>query len=180
MLWISNLVKCDDGSINIYGSASGSEHGPAFDKPGTGKMFVYKLREDGFISLATDDKNIESVVATREKAWHGGELHLNIKAKSATVAVYITDEEEVMTGNVLGMTRLVEGYSHEDCVPFSGDAADWVPEFKSGNKISDLKDKTIVFEVKFTDGEIFSLSGDFTDVYNTEGARFRKFGKLPE
>lgn len=180
LIWISNVMKCDDGSINIYGSASGLEHGPAFDKPGTGRMFVYKLREDGFISLATDDKNIESVVATREKVWHGGELHLNIKAKSATVAVYITDEEEVMTGNVLGIARPVEGYSHDDCVPFSGDCTNWIPEFKSGKKVSDLKDKTIVFEVKFTDGEIFSLSGDFTDVYNTEGARFRKFGKLPE
>lgn len=180
LTWISNLVKCDDGSMNIYGSASRLEHGPAFDQPGTGKIFVYKLREDGFISLVTEDKEKESVVATREKVWHGGDFSVNIKAKSATVAVYITDEDEIVTGNVLGFARPVEGYSHKDCVPFSGDSTNWIPEYKNGNKISDLAGKTIVFEIKFTDGELFSISGDFTDVYNTEGARYRKFKVLPE
>ena len=44
----------------------------------------------------------------------------------------------------------------------------------------DIAGKTIVFELKFHDGEVFSLAGDFTDVYNTEGAKYRKFGVLPE
>lgn len=180
LTWISNMMKCDDGSINFYGSASELEHGPAFHEPGTGKIFVYKLREDGFISLKTENKDEVSVVATREKVWHGGDLHINISTKGATVGVYITDEDEVVTGNVLGYARPVEGYSHEDCIPFSGDSTDWIPEYKNGKKISDLAGKTIVFEVKFSDGELFSLSGEFTDVYNTEGARYRKFGKLPE
>ncbi len=180
MTWVSHMVKCDDGSLNFYGSASGLEHGPAFAEPGTGTLFIYKLREDGFISLATVNKDEESVVATREKVWHGGDLHINIKAEKATVAVYITDESEMVTGNVLGVAKPIEGYSHEDCVPFGGDCTDWVPEFKNGKKVSDLSGKTIVFEVKFTDGEIYSFAGDFTDVYNTEGARYRKFGVLPE
>ena len=180
LTWISSMVRFDDGSINLYGSASELEHGPAFHEPGKGKMFVYKMREDGFVSLKTENKEEVSVVATREKVWHGGEIHLNIKAKDATVAIYITDEEEEVTGNVLGFARSIPGYTHEDCIAFNGDSTDWVPEFKNGKKIDDLKGKTIVFEIKFYDGEIFSLSGDFTDVYNTEGARYRKFGVLPK
>ena len=36
------------------------------------------------------------------------------------------------------------------------------------------------FELRFEEGEVFSLSGDYTDVFNTEAARYRQFGILPE
>ena len=121
-----------------------------------------------------------SAVATREKVWHEGEVHLNIKAKNATVAVYVSDESEMVAGNALGSARPIDGYGHEDCISFSGDSVDWVPQYKSGKKIEELRGKTVVFEVKFEDGEIFSLSGNYTDVYNTQAARYRRFGVLPE
>lgn len=180
LTWVSSVVKREDGKINIYGSASGLEHGPAFSEPGTGKIFIYEMREDGFVALKTENKDEISVVATREKVWHGGEVHVNIKTQNATMAVYVTeDDEEVLGLNVLGIATPIDGYGHGDCVPFCGDTTDWVPEYKNGKKIDDLKGKTLIFEIKFSDGEIFSLAGDFTDVYNTEGARYRKFGSLP-
>ena len=180
LMWVSNMKIHDDGNVYFYASASELEHGPAFSKPGTGKILICKMRRDGFISLSTQDKEKTSSVATREKVWHGGEVHLNMKANNATVAVYVSDESEFVEGNVLGIANPVDGYGHEDCILFSGDSIDWVQQYKSGKKIEELSGKTIVFEVKFEDGEVFSLSGNYTDVYNIQAARYRKFGVLPE
>ena len=63
------------GEIRLYSSVSEHEHGPAFKNPGTGRILVFKLREDGFVSLVSKDPALTSVVAPREKIWHGGERH---------------------------------------------------------------------------------------------------------
>ncbi len=180
LLWVFNSIRCEDGSVNFYASASEYEHGPAFSNPGTGKIFVFNMKKDGFITLATEDNEKEACVATREKIWHGGEISYNLKAKMATVAVYITDESEMLAGNIGGVARPLDGYGHNDCIPFSGESDNWIPKYKSGKRIDDLKGKTIVFEIKFKDGEIYSLSGDFTDAYNTQAARYRHLGVLPK
>ena len=165
------------GEIRLYSAISELEHGPAFHTPGTGRILILSLREDGFISLKTKDPELESNVATREKIWHGGNLHVNIKARRATLAIYSTMSEN-QDMNILGHAEPIEGFSHSDCVEFSGDSTDWVPEFKSGRRLDELVGRTLVFEVKFTDGEIFSLSGDYTDIFNVEGAVYRRYGVL--
>lgn len=178
MLWVPFMLQNDDGSINFYASASEYEHGN-FETPGTGKIFVYSLRKDGFISLASKNPNEESCIITREKIWHGGEVHINIKAKKATAAVFVSNEAEILATNALGTAYPVEGYTHNDCIPFEGDSTDWVPKFKNGKTLDDLKGKTVVIEIKFTDGELYSFSGNYTDVFNTEAVRYRKFGTMP-
>ncbi len=180
IVWVSCVRKGEDENIYLYGSASALEHGPAFSQPGTGKIFVHRLRNDGFIGLASENPQEISSVITREKIWHGGELHINLKATNATLAVYISDESKSVGGNVLGMARPLEGFTHDDCIAFSGDSTDWVPEYKSKKQITSLSGKTLVFELRFRDGEVFSLSGDYTDAYNTQAARYRKYGVLPE
>ena len=40
--------------------------------------------------------------------------------------------------------------------------------------------QTLVFEIKFEDGELYSLSGDYIDAFNTEAVRYRKLGILPQ
>ena len=100
--------------------------------------------------------------------------------KNATVALYDSCETEDTGGNnALGISHPLESYGHEDCIPFSGDSIDWEVKFKNGNTLDSLKNKTLIFEVKFTDGTLYSISGDYTDVFNTQAARFRKFGILP-
>ena len=102
-------------------------------------------------------------------------------AKNATVAVYDSCENEDVEGmNVLGIAKKIAGFTHDDCIPFSGDSTEWVPQFKNGRKIDELSGKTLVFEICFTDGKIYSISGNCTDLFNTEGARYRKFGILPK
>lgn len=180
MVWVPGMIRCDDGSVNFYASASEFEHGQGFGNLGSGKILVFKMRCDGFISLSTDKKDEEASVITREKVWHGGNIHVNLKAEKATMAVYLSGQNVMVGGNVLGASAVIEGFTHEDCVEFSGDSTDWEPQYKSGKKIADLAGKTLVFELKFTNGEVFSFSGDFTDVYNTQAARYREFGILPE
>ena len=166
-------------NIYFYCSASEYEHGPAFRQPGKGMVLVMRLRADGFISLVAESADEPAVLATREKVWHGGELHVNLRAKRATMAVYCSSETENLGGNVLGISHLIEGCAHEDCVPFEGDSTDWVPQFKSGKTLDSLTGKTLVFELRWEDGEVWSLSGNYTDVFNTQAARYRKFGVLP-
>lgn len=177
MVWLSSMVH-RDGEILLYGSASELVHGPAFHNPGRGRLFVYRLREDDFISLRSIDETTPARVITREKIWHGGELHLNIKASNVTVGVYETNESEMVAGNALGIAKPLTGYSHEDCIPFSGDSLSHVPQYKNQNTLSSLAGRTLVFEVRYTNGALYSLSGDYTDVFNTEGVRYRKFGEM--
>jgi hypothetical protein len=176
LVWLEGMARVP-GEIRLYAAVSEQEHGPAFRTPGTGHILVMRLREDGFISLKTKNKDLEATIATREKIWHSGDVHVNIKAKRATLAVYATLSED-RDMNILGHAVPIEGFTHEDCVEFSGDSTDWIPEFKSGRRLSEMIGKTLVFEVKFTDGEIYSLGGDYTDIFNVEGAIYRRHGVL--
>jgi len=180
MIWVFNMQKMNDDTILFYAAATEREHGVAFGNPGTGKILVFRMRTDGFVYLASEDKDKTSSVITREKIWHGGEMCINLSVQEATLAVYITDDSEYVSGNVLGIAKSIEGYSHEDCIPFSGDDITWIPQYKSGRKIDDLKGKTLVFELRFVNGEVYSFAGEYTDVYNTEAARYRKLGIMPE
>ena len=181
MTWVTDMKRLDDGNIYFYGSASACEHGTVFDSPSdSGEIIIYKMRQDGFMPLITEDKSRESCVATREKIWQGGDLHLNIKAKRATVAVYSSSIDIYVAGNAFGKSKLLPGFSHEDCIPFSGDSCDWVPAYKSGKSLDEYKGSTLVFEIKFECGELYSISGEFIDAFNTEGIRYRKLGVLPQ
>ena len=180
LLWTMCAREDMDGSLLFYSSASGYEHGPSFRQHGTGRVFVYRLRRDGFIALASERAGEPSLVALRELAWHGGEVHVNLKAKRATVEVHCSNESQNVGGNVLGISYPLEGYSHEDCEPFEGDSTDWVPRWRDGKTLSDLTGKTLVLEIRFEDGELYSVEGDFTLLFNTTAARFRKYGVLPK
>lgn len=139
---------------------------------------IYKLRKDGFIYIKSEEKDKVSSVATRENLWNGGELHINLKAENATVAIYESTGEWLE--NIEGECHLVEGYSHEDCVPFNGDSTDWVVTFRNGKTLDRFIGKTIVIELKFKNGEVYSVFGDFLPVMNVEAGYYRKFGVLPE
>jgi hypothetical protein len=178
MLWPMSMVKDQNGDLLIYAGATKLEHGEAFHVKGGTAIHVYRLRRDGFVYLKTGKSDEESVVATRENIWNGGELHINLKAEKATVAIYESTGEWLK--NINGECRLAEGYGHEDCVAFSGDSTDWTVEFKNGKTLDQFIGKTIVVELKIKNGEVYSLSGDCVPVMNVEAGYYRKFGVLPE
>jgi hypothetical protein len=55
-----------------------------------------------------------------------------------------------------------------------------VVSFKNGNTLDRFIGKTIVIELKFKNGEVYSISGDCIPVMNVEAGYYRKFGVLPE
>ena len=175
LAWTSGSIRLDDGDLLIYGTSSEYEHGPAFRILGTGRLDVYRVRKDGFVALCTEKGESGSLIL-REQLWKSGEMHLNLKAAKATVAVRCTDHDP---GNCLSISEPIEGFTHEDCVPFSGDSKDWIPTWNGERSMKDLVGRTIVIEIRITDGEIYSMRGDFIDLYNTEAVRYRILGKLP-
>ena len=122
-----------------------------------------------FIRLTSADKNSDSLVAFREVCWGGGEISVNISAEKATCAVY-----EMVTQGFEPQLRL----SHEDCELFFGSSTDWHPHWKNGATLDDLKGKTIVIEVRFRDGSIYSCSGNGTALMDLEAERYRQFGTI--
>ena len=180
MVWVTQMRQTADGSILMYGSASGKEHGPAFCQPGEGRILIHRLRQDGFVMLADEQTGVPATVTTREKVWQGGELHINLTAARATVAVYTSAGDEHTGTNVLDFSAPLDGYGHEDCLPFTGDSTDWVPAWRDGRGLAALVGQTLVFELRFEDGAVYAFAGDWVDVFNTQAARYRTFGVLPE
>ena len=172
MLFVMSVVKQDDGSLLLYTTTNSHEHGfpPKQMKSSDTSISIFKMREDGFICLRTNDKQTESRVASREIIWQGGELSVNLKARRATCAVY---------GQAGNDVKPLPGYSHEDCKPFSGDSTRWIPMWKSGMTLNALAGKTTIIEIKLMDGAIYSFSGDGIPMMNQEAARYRKLGILP-
>lgn len=175
LCWASCFRIDNDQNIIIHASLSREEHGPAFRGSDLGRIASYQLRKDGFICLTTENAEIPSIISTRENIWNSGELNINICCKNATVAVY-----ESIGDDALGTAHKIEGYSHRECIAFSGDSTKWVPQFKSGKTLNALSGKTLIFELKFENGTLFSIEGDCTPVMNLEGVRYRQYNQMPK
>jgi len=65
------------------------------------------------------------------------------------------------------------------CIAFSGNSYDWIPQFKTGKTLNELSGKTLIFEIKFKNGSLYSLEGDCIPVMNLEGTRYREYNTLP-
>ena len=175
LMWPSCYLTQENGDTLVFCAASKYEHGYAFAHPGFGKICAFKVKKDRFIALTTEDTKNEGVIATRENVWNSGEVHINISCEKATVAIYETKDYDMLATGCA-----IEGYSHEDCVEFSGDSTDWVPVFKNGKTVDALKGKTLIIEVKLCNGSVYALKGDFAPSMNIQSTRYRKFGIKPK
>lgn len=177
LFWLSSFMSREDGSVLMYCPHTEQAHGVAFREHSIGRVEIYRLREDGFWGLySTDDE--EAVVTTREMLYMGGPIRVNITAENATCAVLSTNETD-RDGNPLAEAQVVPGFDHKDCRPFSGDSTAWEPVF-SGADLSRFIGKTIVVEVRYRKGVLYSVSGSLRPLLNTEAARYRVTGRLPE
>ena len=176
MLWLSCAYEDNHDNVIFCASFSPYPHGEGFSHPGLGRIRFFRMRKDGFVRLIAQN-NIPGTVATRECLFGGGELHVNLSAENATAALYETCDEDGV--NLLAFSKPVPYFGHGDCVPFSGDSTDWIPKFRGGN-VDSLKGKTLIIEIRLTNGSIYSISGDLTPLYNTEAARYRQLGVLPQ
>ena len=169
MTWLGSVLTREN-DILLYTAHTPNEHGNAFAHPAQGRIRIYRLRRDGFVGLRADSGT--GTVITREFAHNGGEISLNLTAKRATCAVYLSDLLENSDANVLGKSFPLAGYTHEDCVPFTGDCNSWTPVFRGGT-LDALRGKTLIFDIRIEDGTLYSLTADALPLMNTEAARYR-------
>lgn len=116
----------------LYSSFTKNEHGIAFSGNEEAAIAAFKITSDRFVELTTES-NAEGILSTRENIWNSGEVHINLSCKSATFAVY-----ESTGYDLLGYAHEIEGYSHKDCIPFSGDTTNWTPRFKNKKTLDKL------------------------------------------
>ncbi len=171
ILWPSSILRREDGSLLIYASAFRRDHGGLMNVRGEAAIHVYRLRKDGFIRLVSQRHKIARL-ATRENLWNGGELSVNLRSSGpATVAVYRVQGQE--------RAKPRPGFSHEDCAAFRGDATDWKPRWKGGS-LAPFVGQSLVFEIKFSGGELYSISGNFIPMMYVQARKYGNFGVVPD
>lgn len=167
MTFLSSVLRENDGSLLLYVCANHCQHGtPPEQMMGNACIKVLRLRKDGFIRLTTSGSE-EGVLALRETCLQGDNLKINLCAKHATCAIYKYDTN----GKELW-------FSHEDCIPFSGDATDWTPQWHNGS-LADLRGKLINIEVRLQDGSLYSIRYDGIPLMNQQSVRYFRDGTLP-
>ncbi len=164
MIFAADAVVGPDEDIYIIGSVSKNDHG-YFDQT-DGATVTYKLRRDGFACFTAEEGRVGRIF-TRTLIHYEGGIEFNIKSERATVAVY--DHE----------FKPIEGYGHEDCIPFSGDDKCYRPQYKGGRSINDLSERVICLEIKLEGGSLYSYRGNFANCNQMESLQYRMFKRLP-
>ena len=168
MTFLSSMLRDEDGSLLLYVCACRRQHGTPYPKMvGNAAVKVMRLREDGFVKLATDADG-EGTLALRETCWQGGPLRINLQASHATCAIY--------KYNSGGKQAWL---SHDDCIPFAGDATCWTPRWRNGS-LDDLNGKLVNIEVRLQNGALYSISYDGIPLMTLQSRRYEQFGVLPE
>ncbi len=165
-IYPSSFRVAADRTILIYSSACTREHG--YNEYGTGSMTVHRLRPDGFAYL--ESTGGRGLVGTRVVLWQGGELQVNLQSQRGEARVRVTDDRG--TG--------IDGYSFENCQPFTGDLTEWTPRWESGRTLSSLQNRTLRIEVMVKSGRLYSVRGNFLPLVAAECERFNREGAVPQ
>ena len=88
----------------------------------------------------------KSCVITRPILWPEGELVINADAPKGYVKVAVTDVYR----------KLCEGFTYDDCVPFTGDSVRHRIQWKK-SKMADLKGKMLRLEFEFKNADIYAF-----------------------
>ncbi len=155
----------DDGSLLIYASACTHEHGVPPD--GAGSIVVYRLRRDGFCFLESGGG--AGLVGIRPVYWRGGEVELNVSCQGGQVRAQITDQ----------IGTPIEGFTFEDCQPFSGDDTAWTPVWQTGKKLDSLTAQFIRVEIELDSARLYAVRGDYIKTLPRDIARHRQYGDIP-
>ena len=77
-------------------------------------------------------------------------------------------------------TSPLEGYTFEDCEPFSGDDTAWTPTWKGGKTLSQLAGKALRLEVQLDSARLYAIRGDFLQMLGIQPFAFERDGTIPE
>lgn len=157
-----NIVESTDGLEWIIGAGAPiNDHGcgfsPAYpDWPhpeaskeiGNTSICFYKIRKFGFTGL--ESIGYHSYIRLRRIQILGDRLTFNAVSSFGYIKFQIKDEHY----------KVIDGFSFDDCIPFTGDSIAFTPQFKN-KKIGDLKGESVHIEIECRTTTIFTMEGDF-------------------
>lgn len=161
----SSWIIRDNGDIDIVASASTAEHGLVPE--GCGSIVMYHLRRDGFVYL--ESRTGTGFVGTRPLWIRGDNLEVNISCPSGEARVQLTTPE----GEPL------DGFTFDDCVPFSGDERAWRPRWRGDRNLISTAGEVVRLEISLTGGRLYSFRGDFVPLISSQHVRVVRNGGEP-
>ncbi|MBO9604469.1 MAG: hypothetical protein J7639_00885 [Paenibacillaceae bacterium] len=159
----SHLRQLEDGSLLLYASASTHEHA----MPGATSIVTYALRRDGFAYLRSSGG--AGTVGTKPLLYRGGDIELNVQSQGGYAKAQLTD----WSG------RPLEGYTFDDCVPFSGDDSAWKPQWQGGKRVDELAGQAIRVEVELLNARLYAIRGEIASMYAGQCWRYVHEGIEP-
>ena len=172
------MIPKEDGSLWFYASACTMEHGnvPAGD---AGSITAYSMRRDGFVYL--ESTGGRGTIGTRAMYWGGGEAQLNVQAQGGEVRAQVCDQGRMVGQNpTRSATDPLEGYTFDDCEPFSGDDTAWTPTWKNGKTLSQMAGQALRLEVQLDSSRLYAIRGDFVPMLGRQRGAFERDGEVPE
>jgi hypothetical protein len=160
------MVLDDAQTIRIYSSASKLEHGHHIEGTDLGALLMHRLRLDGFMYL--ESAGGQGILGTRPLYWRSGEPCLNVES-GQEVRVQVTDCQG----------KTIEGYSFDDCRPFSGDALFWEPRWKNRPGLANLRGQLLRLEISLENARLYAIRGDYLPVSHREVRHFIETGEEP-
>lgn len=111
---------------------------------------IYKIREDGFCYYQNEGG--EAFLGSRALLYEGGEIAFNVQCPTGSFRVQVTD--------VHG--RVMEHYSFDECIPFSGDSLRHTPKWQGGYDLGRLRGRMIRLEMRLRTGRLYAIYGGLT------------------
>ena len=174
----SCMVPQEDGSLRLYASACTLEHGNV-QAGDAGSLLAYSMRRDGFMYL--ESTGGRGTVGARALYWRGGEAQLNVQAQGGEVRAQLCDAGRNLGDAPLrSVTSPLEGYTFDDCEPFSGDDTAWTPTWKSGKTLSQMAGQALRLEVRLDSSRLYAVRGDFVQMLGRQRMMFQRDGTVPE
>ncbi|MBN2852650.1 MAG: hypothetical protein JXQ23_07940 [Clostridia bacterium] len=147
-VYTGSMLVDKDNLIRFYSGGSKAEHFQNQELTDAA-LILHTLRLDGFCYLSTPTG--KGNLRTRWFRIKGDDLRINVRCPWGSIRVQILDEEG----------KPLNGFSYDDCIPFTGDSLFWHPEWKKKKFIDAKSNKRRQLELEITTGEIYAIRGDF-------------------
>ena len=168
VIYPTSLVR-DGDMLRICSSGGRLEHGEGLGSPENPQsaLLFQELRLDGFVYLQSAGG--WGNITTRIMFANGPELNMNVLAPHGIVQAQVMDD----TGEP------IEGYSFEDCIPFTGDNVRWSPEWRDGRRFGGIGKRIVRLGVRMLNARLYAIRGNFHPIASMDRALFEEKGTEP-
>ena len=143
-----------DNEVHIYYDGMNARHS---DKDNRTSIGLASWWLDGFISRSAE---AEGEILTRPFHCEADQLHVNCRAVGGSLFAEVLTVDS-QSDDQLNSTKVAEGYSKEDCIPFDDDSVDAEMLWKDGRNLAPFKGQVIrlKFYLSYADLYAFQLKG---------------------